>query len=142
MGKRDIVKAHIDVRTLTQVAYYWDHIERSDSPEFRKVKQHFKDIGAKCFINNGKCEGSIEIHHSLIEFAASEGIDWEKVKKDFPNIDHVDDLDQMMPLCRKHHREQGFGIHNMEYGIWILQKYMKPEVLEEFEKAVKLKLND
>jgi hypothetical protein len=93
-----------------------------------------------CFINNGKCEGHIEIHHNIIEWSAATEVDWEKVQKDHPNFHNVDDRYQMMALCEKHHRHKGFGIHTTPKPIWILQKYMTEEALEKFEKAVKEQL--
>lgn len=134
---KEIVKAHSEVKTLIEVAHYEDHEERTESPEFRKTKKILHAKNAKCFIGNGKCEGDVEIHHNIIEYSASTEVDWEKVKKDFPNVTSIDDLDQMLPLCTKHHRKPGFGIHNMEYPLWILQKYMKADVLEKFENEVK-----
>jgi len=131
-----IVKAHSHIHELIEVAHYEDHEQRSESAEFRKVKQEFHKNHAKCFIDNGKCEGNVEIHHSIIEYAASSEVDWEKVIKDYPEFVDVDNKAQMMPLCAKHHRGKGFGIHNLTYSIWILQKYMKPEALEQFEKDV------
>ena len=129
-----IVKEHGDVRRLTEIAWYEDHEDRTESSEFRKVKKQLK--GSKCFINNGRCEGTVEIHHNIIEYAAANGIDWDKVRKDYPNVSSVDDLDQMLPLCTKHHRKPGFGIHYVTYPIWILQKYMNEEALEDFENEV------
>jgi hypothetical protein len=46
----------------------------------------------------------------------------------------------MMDLCTRHHRGKYTGIHNMSYNIWILQKYMNQEALEDFENAVQEQL--
>lgn len=132
-----IVKAHSQIKHIVEVAHYEDHEQRTESTEFKKVKKHFHDEHAKCYINNGRCEGSIEIHHNIIEYSASTEVDWDKVREEFPNVTSVDDLDQMLPLCRKHHRDPGFGIHDMEYPIWRLQKYMTEEALDKFEADVK-----
>jgi hypothetical protein len=101
-----------------------------------RLRESIIQNNVQCFINNGYCKGGIEVHHSVIELSAANGVDWEKVKIDYPNIDHADDDDQMMDLCEKHHRGKYTGIHNMSYNIWILQKYMNQEALKDFENAV------
>jgi hypothetical protein len=131
---------HNDIRTLVEIAHYEAHPDRKDSKEFTQIKRKHKAEQRKCYINNGFCEGGIEVHHSIIELSAAYGVDWEKVKVDYPNLDHADDDDQMMDLCTRHHRGKYTGIHNMSYNIWILQKYMNQEALEDFENAVQEQL--
>src|SRR5690242_21202813 len=101
---KKIVPEHVQVRQITEVAYYPAHEGRYESPEFKKIKREFKEEHARCWINNGYCEGDIETHHDIIEYATGNGIDWEKVKADYPDVDHVDDKQQMMELCSRHHR--------------------------------------
>jgi hypothetical protein len=134
---KKIVEEHNEIRHLVELNHYEAHEERKESSEFRRVKKEIVSKNPKCFIDNGYCEGDIEIHHSIIEFSAHKGVDWDRVKADFPNFDHIDDKDQMMPLCRKHHRDKYTGIHQVTYPIWILQKYMNKEALEDFERVVK-----
>jgi hypothetical protein len=132
---------HNDIRTLVELAHYEAHPDRTDSNEFKEIKRKHHTEHRQCFINNGYCKGNLEVHHSVIELSAANGVDWEKVKLDYPNIDHADDDDQMMDLCEKHHRGKFTGIHNMSYNIWILQKYMNQEALKDFEDAVQEQLN-
>lgn len=133
--KGDIVKAHDQINHLIEVIHYPDHPKRHESDEYRKNRKKLLEDGAKCFIDNGYCEGQLEIHHNVIEWAAANEADWEKVKKDH-GFDHVDDIKNLLPLCHKHHQGIGTGIHKISYPAWILQKYMKPDALEAFEKAV------
>jgi hypothetical protein len=139
---KKVIPAHSDVKRLVEVAHYEAHDKRTESAEFRQSKKYLHQHNVPCFINNGRCEGHLEVHHNIIEYSASTEVDWDKVKKDFPNVTSVDDLDQMMVLCEKHHRQPGFGIHDMEYPIWILQKYMTEEALDKFEADVKKYLGD
>lgn len=132
-----IVQEHNEVKQLHELEHYESHPQRTESSEFRQIKKQMHEEGCKCFVDNGYCVGQIEIHHSIIEYSASTEVDWELVKKDFPNFDHVDDKDQMMPLCYKHHQGKYTGIHKISYPIWILQKYMLKDALADFEKAVK-----
>lgn len=131
-----IVVAHDDVRKLIDVIHYEDHPNRTESAEFRKVKQEFHHNHAGCWINNGYCEGGIEIHHGIVEYSASTEVDWDKVQQDHPGFDHVDSKLQMIPLCEKHHRGVGTGIHMVTYPAWQLQKYLMPQPLSLFEAAV------
>jgi hypothetical protein len=131
---------HNDIHTLIEIAHYEAHADRKESKEFRRIKEEFHKEGAKCYIDN-RCEGDIEIHHNIIEFAASESIDWEKVQKDYPEFKNVDSFKgNMLPLCTKHHRMPGYGIHDITYPIWKLQKYMNEEALNDFENAVEEEL--
>lgn len=136
MAEKKIVPAHDQVRKLLDLIHYPDHDGRTESSEFRAIKEKWHNEGKMvCFINNGHCEGQIEVHHSIIEYSTSNEIDWERVKADH-GFDHVDSESQMMPLCHKHHMGVGTGIHMVTYPAWILQKYMKPDALALFEEAV------
>jgi hypothetical protein len=136
-----LVKAHEVIEHLESLREYPDHQNRFESAEFRHVKDRFHKEHAKCWIDNGYCEGPIEIHHDIIEWADANGVDWEKVKRDYPNVSDVDDYDQMMPLCRKHHRGKYTGIHMTDKPTWEWQKYALPDELAKFEAKVKELLN-
>jgi hypothetical protein len=131
-----LTKEHTQFRTLKEVAYYPAHPDRTESDEFREIKREFKKEHAKCWINNGYCDGPIEVHHDVIEYSEAMGVDWEKVKKDYPNIDHVDDKDQMLTICKRHHTGKYTGKHNISEPIWKMQKYMDDESIAKFEAAV------
>jgi hypothetical protein len=139
--EKKIVKEHDQVRVLHELIHYPDHDARTESKTFKETKRELKADKEhwKCFIDNGYCsDGPLEVHHGLLEWATSNEIDWEKVKRDHPNIDEgVDDKDQMIVLCARHHRGAYVGIHECSYNAWILQKYMKLEALEKFETLVK-----
>jgi hypothetical protein len=131
------VPAHAQERTLHEVAWYPAHDGRSESAEFRHDKAVLRAEGHyDCWIGNGRCDGQIELHHNFVEWSSANGIDWDKVKADHPDIDHVDDIDQMLPLCRKHHRDEGYGVHCISEPIWRMQRYLTPEALDAFEAAV------
>lgn len=132
-----VVNAHIQRRNMVEVTYFPAHDERKESAEFRDDKTELKAAGKyACYIGNGRCHGDIQLHHSVIEFSEANAIDWERVKADYPNVDHVDDIDQMMPLCQKHHTGRYTGVHATTHQAWLAQKYMTPEALDAFETAV------
>lgn len=130
-----IVHEHDQVNHLIELIHYPDHPPRTESEEFIRNREKFHKEGARCWVDNGFCEGHIEIHH-MLEWALSNAIDWEKVKKD-RGYDHADAWENLIPLCHAHHQGVGKGIHKISYPAWLAQKYMKPEHLEKFEKAVK-----
>jgi hypothetical protein len=134
---KKVVEAHDQFETLKEVIHYEDHDKRTESAEFRAVKKKLHAAKTPCYISNGHCEGHLEVHHSIIEYSASSETDWDKVHADYPNFTDVDDEDQMMVLCEKHHRGIGTGIHKISYPAWILQKYLRSDALEKFEAAVK-----
>lgn len=131
----NVVHAHDDVRRLVEVIHYPDHDERTESDEFRRIKHDLHAAGTRCYIDNGRCDGPTEVHHGIIEYSAANEVVWDAVKRDH-GFDHVDAREQMMPLCRKHHRGVGTGIHEITYPAWILQKYLTAEALDAFEAAV------
>lgn len=137
MIKKRIVKAHDDIIRLNVIRHYEDHQERTESNEFVKTKRQLHEEGHECYIGNGFCEGGLEVHHNLVEYSADSEIDWDRFKEDHPEVTSVDDIDQMLVLCEKHHRHEYFGIHNIDYPTWELQRYMTHESLLRFEKKVK-----
>jgi hypothetical protein len=135
MKEEKITVAHDEIRHLIDIIHYDDHPARTESSEFIAIRKAFHDAGAKCFIDNGYCEGHIEIHHGEIEYSTSTEIDWDRVMKDL-GFNHVDDVKQMLPLCHKHHMSAGTGRHMITDPAWKLQKYLKPKQLALFEAAV------
>jgi hypothetical protein len=139
--EKQIVPEHDEVIHITFVEHYEAHDKREESKQFRATKKAMHKEGLGCYIGNGRCKGNIEIHHNIIEWSASTEIDMAKVLAAHPNFDGVDGRYQMLPLCAKHHRGAGgYGIHGTPYPIWILQKYMTEEALDDFERAVEAEL--
>jgi hypothetical protein len=140
LAEKKIVPEHDQVIHSVYVEHYEQHEKRTESSEFRHVKEQLHKAKTPCWINNGKCEGHLEVHHFVVEWSQATEVDWEKVKEDVPNLDNPDKMENMMVLCEKHHRHKGFGIHTTPYPIWRSQKYMTEEALDDFERAVKEQL--
>ena len=141
MADKKIVPAHDEVRMLCDIIHYDEHVQRTESAEFRHNKEilHEKIKNGEipsCHINNGFCEGQVEIHHFNVEYSAGTEVDWNKVKQDV-NIDNPDQMPNLMSLCKKHHMGVGTGIHMIAYPAWILQKYMNDKNLALFEATIK-----
>lgn len=119
-------KVHIDVDV-----FYPDHAPRTESKVFVKTKQHWHKAGAVCWVCG--TEENIEIHHKHIEWADSEAVDWDKVRKEHTSFDwssfkqaedFIDSIYNTIPLCMQHHRGKApFGIHFTPEPIWSIQKY-------------------
>lgn len=124
------------VREIIDVIHFEARNEREESPLFKKNKRLFKKNKAKCIIDNSECEGHIEIHHSIIQHGAANAVDWDRVEADYGFRD-IDDIKNLVPICKKHHTGKATGIHMMSYPAWILQRYYLPEPLSNFEAAVK-----
>lgn len=131
-----VVPAHNDVRRLIELDHYESHEKRTESAEFRRVKEEFKKEHAQCWVNNKYCEGQLEVHHNIIEYSAITEVDMEKVRAEYPFFTSPENKGGMRVLCAKHHRGKFHGVHSMTYPIWVLQKFMTDEALDNFEKAI------
>ena len=122
----------------------------AESELFRKTKAKLYESSqvlftptpeaGRCFIC-GKTEQELgeplESHHMGIEWSfANAPILWDMVEKDFPHFDwksfnpatpmvFVDDMEaQGLLLCKKHHTGKDEGIHNLPFGLWLMQRYL------------------
>lgn len=134
METKKIVAAHNDIRRLVEVAHYEDHEKRTESTEFKRVKKELHEEHVGCWIGR-HCEGGLEIHHDVIEYSAISEVDFEKVTAKYPYMTTHENKKGMQVLCRKHHRDPGFGKHDMTEPIWKLQAFMTEEALNNFELA-------
>lgn len=131
-----MVEEHDEVIHEEYIEHYEAHPARVETSLFRKTKKHMHDNHVSCWVNNGRCDGGIQIHHNEIEYSAANEVDWDKVQADFPNFTDVDQEIQMQGLCEKHHVWKGFGKHHVPEPIFKLQRYMKDEPLDDFERKV------
>jgi hypothetical protein len=136
-----ILEARDEVRPIVDLIHYATRPARVETPEFshnkdemhKKIKAGLLDA---CYIGNGFCEGRTEIHHQYVEYSAWTGILLERVQKVI-KIVAADDIEQLLPLCHKHHMGIGTGIHFVTVNSWYLQKFMNDESIALFELAVK-----
>lgn len=137
-------------RKETLVLDYWipNHVDRTTSSVFRHTRKHLIEDNpdAKCEVCGVK-EG-LELHHRL-EYCFANALDWDKVKKDFPDFDwkSFDPKDPFtfvdsqwnanVILCNAHHTGKNSGIHKLPHPIFIIQKYLKDDfVLVNTEQGV------
>ncbi|MBV8656637.1 MAG: hypothetical protein JO142_02320 [Burkholderiales bacterium] len=114
---------------------YPDHPPRTESHVFKATKAHWHKLGARCWVC-GTAE-KIEIHHKFIEWADSDGVDWDKVRAEHPDFDwstfkepcdFIDSVYNTEPLCELHHRGPApFGKHWTPEPIWRMQRYARSD---------------
>jgi hypothetical protein len=131
--------------TIVIDVYYPDHPPRTESHVFVATKKHWRALGCRC----GVCgtDKKVEIHHRFIEWADTEGIDWDKVRAKHPGFDwssfkepadFIDSVYNTEPLCQLHHRGPApFGKHFTPEPIWNMQTYMRDDFVYAAEDAKK-----
>lgn len=139
--------AHEEKETLSVEVEIPEHADRgAATPLFIRTKKILMErVGGRCWICNRTEEevgAPLEAHHFGIERSfATDQIDWEIVKKDFPNFDwesfdpaddpykFVDDMGaQGMLLCPQHHRGKDAGIHYLPWPLFVMQRRLKAGV--------------
>ena len=132
------VASHREERSLDEIVIYPEHEDRKESAEFRKAKKKLKEDGHyECWVCGSKL--GLEAHHFACEWALANACDYDKLKevlelfdiygysagmKDMP-ITSVDDVRNMLVLCKHHHTHKVNGIHSCSFPIWIIQKVAK-----------------
>lgn len=130
---------HEQRRTLSIDVLIPDHPERTGTPIFDATRRELigNNPAAACEVNNGHCDhdNPLELHHAVVEWCDSNGVDWDKVKAAVPGFDW-DNFDPSKPetfidgkwnanrvLCKKHHTGKDHGIHCLDYPTWQMQKF-------------------
>lgn len=132
------VKEHKSKRRITEVVIYPEHEPREESRLFRKNKERLIEDGHfECWVC-GSTE-NLQVHHYGCEWSLENVCDFKKLKEFLEEwdpygysktlkkkpIECVDDIRNMMVLCREHHIEVVNGIHQTTFPIWIIQKLAK-----------------
>lgn len=132
------VPQHTITRHLTEVVITPEHVQRTESEEFRRNKQRLIEDGHhRCFIC-GTTE-HIQIHHFGCEWSLWPDCDPDKLKAFCEMFDPFgygrllrhkpitspDDLRNLLPLCEAHHVAKGTGVHELTMPIWLIQGLAK-----------------
>jgi hypothetical protein len=127
-----IVQAHQQTENLQEVIYYPSHAKRgAETPEFEATKRTMIAAGIGCAICGvlNTTESPLEGHHVVAEWALQNAVDFNKIKKDFPNTTATDvdtfinGPNGIILLCAEHHRAPKVGIHMTTFPAWIFQRY-------------------
>ncbi|MFL9904672.1 hypothetical protein PQR71_42205 [Paraburkholderia fungorum] len=138
--------------TLTVDVLVAGHEPRTTTTLFKHTKKDLyekvepaltipRDQPGRCWIcgqTEAELGAPLEAHHFGIERSYAEAdLRWDRIKADFPHWDwsqfdpanpytFVDNMEaQGVLLCKTHHTGRDSGIHNMPFGLWILQRYLK-----------------
>ncbi len=141
----NIVKEHVQRRTIHEIVIDPAHQKRVESEIFRKSKERLMEDGHyKCFICG--TDKNIQIHHFIVEYMYGNIVDLNKAKevaeifdiygygkllKNKP-LESIDDIRCLMALCQTHHigvdhedNNSGTGIHTLPFPDWIIQRVVK-----------------
>ncbi len=127
-----VVQAHQQTTNLKEVIYYPTHPTRgNETAEFENIKKALIAAGVGCAICGvlNTPEAPLEGHHVVAEWALQNAVDFNKIKKDFPNTkatnvgEFIDGPNGIILLCAKHHRAPEIGIHMTTFPAWIFQRY-------------------
>ncbi|UOF88863.1 hypothetical protein LSG31_13025 [Fodinisporobacter ferrooxydans] len=142
------VQEHVMTRTLKEIVIVPDHVNRTESAEFRKSKERLKADGHyRCWVC-GSTE-NLQVHHVGLEWSLANVGDFDKLKEFVETFDvygygrllknqpitSVDDVRNCMTLCQEHHTGvdhesggSGTGIHEITFPVWLIQKLAKQGV--------------
>jgi hypothetical protein len=115
--------------TLEVDVLYPDHVQRTASALFEKSRRHIiEQQKTPCMVCGTNKD--LELHHWFVEWAYSDAVDWDKMKKLHPDFDwatfkeaadFVDSEYNLRVLCQKHHRAKFYGIHMIPFPNWYFQ---------------------
>lgn len=137
-----VAGTHVQKETFVVDVNLPDHEERTTTSKFlHSKKELIEKVGGRCWICGCNAEESgfpLEAHHYPIERSLTNGVDWNLVRKDFPDFDwktfdekgdpyfFVDDMmANGLLLCKQHHVGINAGIHHMPHPLWVIQRYLK-----------------
>lgn len=134
---------HVEHRVLHDFAIDPDHVERSESAEFRSAKERLRQDGHyQCWVASCRSTEHLQVHHLGAEWMFANVVDFERLKafleafdpygyskllRNKP-IESVDDIRNMLVLCQPHHTgvdhedgNGGTGIHSVTFPTWASQ---------------------
>jgi len=131
-----MVDEHIEKKTLTEIEVTPKHGKRNTTAFHKSVKR-LQDDG-HYFCSHCGVKEKIEVHH-LHEFSLENICDFDKLKEYLITHDEygysklmideqittVDDVRNLLCLCKPHHTGKGTGIHELEYAVWLAQRTCK-----------------
>ena len=134
-----VANEHEQKDTFTIDVFVPDHPDRANTPIFEHTRKKLiaNNPDAACWVCGAK--ETLELHHSLVEWCDSDGVDWKIVQQDAPGFDweHFDpahpetfidsEFNANLVLCKKHHTGKDHGIHMMPYPTWLMQRHKRED---------------
>jgi len=130
--------AHDQKVTRSYTVHYPEHLPRKSDPHYRDFDAYRRRTKktAKCSIGEhrndfSECAGTLELHHSHIEFSLQNGVDLKWLEKDYPGVsdpnkvgEWVESAQNLLWLCEFHHRGHG-GVHVASSSDFEAEKYVR-----------------
>lgn len=119
------VAAHSQETTHHYLMHYPEHPARASDPHYKDFEHYRKAhvATAVCHFaerrggDTSECKGSLELHHSHVEFSLQNGVGLAWLEKDNPGISNPDEVGawvesaaNLVFYCAWHHRGAG-GVH-------------------------------
>ncbi len=116
--------AHQQQETHKYLIHYPDHYPRQTDPHYPAFEAYRKAhiATAKCHYADvtgdaSQCQGGLELHHRIIEFALQNAVDFARLSKDYPALTDpsqvaawVESEPNFRFYCEFHHRGHA-GVH-------------------------------
>lgn len=130
--------AHEQPHELHTIEFYPEHEPREHDPHYRffnAARRRLKEKGLLvCAIKSSQHSGTIELHHSLVEYALQNGVDLDKLNELYGlHLDDeafkrwIEEEGNLEPLCTLHHRG-ALGVHCMTDPMWNALRVWKDEL--------------
>jgi hypothetical protein len=127
---------------------YPGHEPREGDPHykhFNAARVRLKRLGMlRCWIGNTDCAGQIELHHTMVEFALTNGVDVQKFEEEYPEFAIRSDEEfltwcqgegNLTPLCFEGSAPVTMGdgrilpIKDVKAGDWIMGADTRPHLV-------------
>lgn len=149
----DAVAAHDQVFSNRYLVHYHAHPPRAEDPhhrDFEEWKRRQKATGKwRChwaaeIDDDSQCDRShpLEAHHSVIELALENNVDFAHLERLYPGISDPDQIgawidsdENLVLLCAFHHRSVAGGIHHLDAAMWSASKVILSGTLAPAPKA-------
>jgi hypothetical protein len=130
--------AHHCFETFHIDFYYPEHEPRADDPHyhlFHAARHRLMRLGKLICWRCGATE-KIELHHAVVEFSLSNGVDVERFASLYPEFHVSSDAEflawvegegNLLPLCAACHRGAQ-GIHSVVYPAWLVGRFWKHDL--------------
>jgi hypothetical protein len=132
-----VVDAHTQLETRHYTMHFPEHGPRVGDPHYidfdhyRKTHVDTATCAYKAYTSGNQCIPGLELHHKIIEFSLTNGVDFASLELDFPGISDpttvgawVESDQNFEWYCPFHHRGHG-GVHIASASDFEAEKYVK-----------------
>ena len=136
--KGHLTAAHDQAVTHRYTVHYPDHAPRESDPHYvdfeayrRRTRKTARCAFAERIGDDAECGGTLELHHSHVEFALANEVDLELLERDYPGVSDtgrvgawIESAANLQWLCTAHHRGPG-GVHTASAADYEAEHYIR-----------------